>query len=310
MLLVYARLQRLPVGYFDQRSSGDLMTRVLEDVNAVERVLIDGTEQGTVAILSILGVIIILFWTNPLLAAVALIPLPLLAAGALWYTLTAHRRYRLQRESASAMNALLMDNQVDILAYPAPKWHANDGGQYIGTECMVIAQDPELLAFGSGEGYRVLAVRGDGQGFPDPKGLAEHLDVVRLRTRQRGFQTRGGRPRLQPQRVEPGVLEAGPVEGGPDHLGPAFEQAFGAHRPGRLQFVGRDRVTAVPPLGSSGHPPAAVGHQGGRADRSRLDRPRALQGPVLRLVGSLPYTDLSRRSDRARRSRQRVERRS
>ncbi|HWI59013.1 MAG TPA: ABC transporter ATP-binding protein, partial [Bacillota bacterium] len=37
-------------------------------------------------------------------------PLPLLTAGALWYTLTAHRRYRVQRLAASAMNALLMDN--------------------------------------------------------------------------------------------------------------------------------------------------------------------------------------------------------
>ena len=107
---VYARLQRLPVGYFDQRASGDLMTRVIEDVNSVERVLIDGTEQGSVAVLSIAGVAAIMFATNPVLAAVALIPLPLLTGGALWYTLTAHRRYRAQREAASAMNALLMDN--------------------------------------------------------------------------------------------------------------------------------------------------------------------------------------------------------
>src|SRR5690349_2148752 len=107
---VYARLQRLPVGYFDQRASGDLMTRVLEDVNSVERVLIDGTEQGSVALLAVVGVMVILFTTNPVLAAVALIPLPLLTVGALWYTLTAHRRYRAQREASSAMNALLMDN--------------------------------------------------------------------------------------------------------------------------------------------------------------------------------------------------------
>jgi ATP-binding cassette, subfamily B, bacterial len=107
---VYARLQRLPVGFFDQRASGDLMTRVIEDVNSVERVLIDGTEQGTVAILSIIGVLAILFATQPALAAVAMIPLPILAGGALWYTLTAHRRYRVQRRAASAMNALLMDN--------------------------------------------------------------------------------------------------------------------------------------------------------------------------------------------------------
>jgi ATP-binding cassette, subfamily B, bacterial len=111
---VYARLQRLPVGWFDQRASGDLMTRVIEDVNSMERLLIDGTEQGTVAILSIVGVLTILFWTNPLLAGVALVPLPILIGGALWYTLTAHKRYRAQRQAASAMNALLMDNLQGI----------------------------------------------------------------------------------------------------------------------------------------------------------------------------------------------------
>jgi ATP-binding cassette, subfamily B, bacterial len=111
---VFGRLQRLPVGYFDQRASGDLMTRVVEDVNSVERVLIDGTEQGTVASLSVVMVMAILFYKNPILAALALLPIPLLAAGTLCYTLTAHRRYRAQRRAASAMNALLMDNLQGI----------------------------------------------------------------------------------------------------------------------------------------------------------------------------------------------------
>src|SRR3954469_18149332 len=107
---VYGKLQRLPVGYFDARASGDLMTRVIGDVNSVERVLIDGTEQGTVAVLSIVGVLFILFHKSPLLAWVALSPIPILTGGALWYTLTAHKRYRAQRLASSAMNALLMDN--------------------------------------------------------------------------------------------------------------------------------------------------------------------------------------------------------
>jgi len=111
---VYAKLQRLPVGYFDQRASGDLMTRVIEDVNSVERVLIDGTEQGSVALLSVVGVLAFLFHTNVTLALMALIPIPLLAVGALWYTLTAHKRYRAQRLASSAMNALLMDNLQGI----------------------------------------------------------------------------------------------------------------------------------------------------------------------------------------------------
>jgi ATP-binding cassette subfamily B protein/subfamily B ATP-binding cassette protein MsbA len=71
-------------------------------------------EQGTVAVLSIVGALVFMVLYSPMLAAVALIPLPLLVGGALWYTLTAHRRYRKQREAASAMNALLMDNLQGI----------------------------------------------------------------------------------------------------------------------------------------------------------------------------------------------------
>ena len=41
------------------------MTRVIEDVNSVERVLIDGTEQGVVALVGVFGVGAILFYTNP-----------------------------------------------------------------------------------------------------------------------------------------------------------------------------------------------------------------------------------------------------
>ena len=111
---VYSRLQRLPVPWFDQRSSGDLMTRVIEDVNNVERLLIDGVEQGTVATLSIIGALVFMFLYSPVLALVSLIPVPLLVFGAMWYTTTAHKRYRRQREAASAMNALLMDNLQGI----------------------------------------------------------------------------------------------------------------------------------------------------------------------------------------------------
>jgi ATP-binding cassette subfamily B protein len=127
---VYARLQRLPVGYFDQRASGDLMTRVIEDVNSVERVLIDGTEQGVVALVGVLGVGAILFYLNPLLALVALAPIPFLAAGALWYTLTAHKRYRAQREASSAMNALLMDNLQGVRQIKAFGHEAHEDARF------------------------------------------------------------------------------------------------------------------------------------------------------------------------------------
>src|SRR5256885_284534 len=111
---LYSHIQLLPLRWFDNRATGDLMTRVIEDVNSVERVLIDGIEQGVVAILQVLIVVSVMFYLNVKLALLALVPFPLLIAGALTYTLTAHRRYRLQRRASSDMNALLHDNLAGV----------------------------------------------------------------------------------------------------------------------------------------------------------------------------------------------------
>jgi ATP-binding cassette, subfamily B, bacterial len=111
---LYSHIQLLPLRWFDNRATGDLMTRVIEDVNSVERVLIDGIEQGVVAVLQIVIVVAVMFYWNAKLALLALVPLPLLIVGALAYTLTAHRRYRLQRRAASNINALLHDNLAGV----------------------------------------------------------------------------------------------------------------------------------------------------------------------------------------------------
>ncbi len=111
---LYSHIQLLPLRWFDNRATGDLMTRVIEDVNSVERMLIDGIEQGVVALLQVLIVTGVMFYLNWKLSLLALIPFPLLIAGALTYTLTAHRRYRMQRRAASSMNALLHDNLSGI----------------------------------------------------------------------------------------------------------------------------------------------------------------------------------------------------
>jgi ABC-type multidrug transport system fused ATPase/permease subunit len=111
---LYSHIQMLPLRWFDNRATGDLMTRVLEDVSSVERVLIDGVEQGVVAALQVVIVLGVMFYVSVTLTLLALAPLPFLVGGALWYTLTAHRRYRLQRQASSAMNSLLHDNLSGI----------------------------------------------------------------------------------------------------------------------------------------------------------------------------------------------------
>jgi ABC-type multidrug transport system fused ATPase/permease subunit len=129
---LYDTLQRLPLGWFDHRASGDLMTHVTEDVTNMERVLVDGIEQGLVALLQIAGVGALMFWINPGLAAWVLLPIPFMLAGALWYTSTAHRRYRLTRQATSALNALLLDNLQGILQIKSFGREAREADRFDG----------------------------------------------------------------------------------------------------------------------------------------------------------------------------------
>lgn len=107
---IYERLQTLPLRWFDNRPTGDIMTTVSEDIPSVERVLIDGIEQGLVAVLQIVVVGVFMFQADWQLALVAMIPVPFLGAGALWYTTSARERHRRVRRATSAMNSLLHDN--------------------------------------------------------------------------------------------------------------------------------------------------------------------------------------------------------
>ena len=111
---LYAHIQKLPLAWFDNRATGDIMTRLVEDVTSVERVLIDGIEQGTVAVLQIFIVSGLMIAYSPKLTLAALAPLPFLAAGALTYTMTARARYKRQRKAVSALNSLLHDNIAGV----------------------------------------------------------------------------------------------------------------------------------------------------------------------------------------------------
>lgn len=111
---LYKRLQNLPVKWFDGRRTGDVMTRVTEDVTAMERVLIDGVEQGIMALAQVCIVGVWIYLKNFSVGLWASLPIPLLMIGAWIYTRNARDRYKGPREASSNMNALLHDNIAGI----------------------------------------------------------------------------------------------------------------------------------------------------------------------------------------------------
>ena len=107
---VYKALNQLSINFFENRSTGELMSRINDDVNYVERIFIDGVEQVVTAVLTLTGITVILFYLHWKLALVALLPIPLLIWGASIYTKIAHSLYHKVRESAANMNSRLQDS--------------------------------------------------------------------------------------------------------------------------------------------------------------------------------------------------------
>ncbi len=107
---IYRALQRLSVSYYDNRATGELMSRVVNDVNNLERIFIDGVEALVMAGLTLTGIMTVLFFLNWQLALIALIPIPFLVLGATIFTTRVHKLYRLIRQQAAQLNALLQDS--------------------------------------------------------------------------------------------------------------------------------------------------------------------------------------------------------
>ena len=107
---LHAKLLRLPVSFYDQRKSGEISSRVIEDVAAVERALLDGTEQGTGALLKLVGITAVLFVMQPLLACCVFLPVPILLVCGIFYSKRSRVIWKGVRESSGELNSLLVED--------------------------------------------------------------------------------------------------------------------------------------------------------------------------------------------------------
>ena len=106
---VFAALQRLSISYFENRSTGEIMSRINNDVEHVERIFIDGIEALLMSSLTLIGISVILFSLNWKLALLSLLPIPVLIYSASYFTRKVHGFYRMVREGTAELNAYLQD---------------------------------------------------------------------------------------------------------------------------------------------------------------------------------------------------------
>ncbi|MDH5640723.1 MAG: ABC transporter transmembrane domain-containing protein, partial [Nitrospira sp.] len=106
---IFSALQRLSLSYFESRATGEIMSRVTNDTEHVERIFIDGLEGAITAVLTLIGITIMLFALNWKMAALSLLPIPLLLISASWFTSKVHGYYRQIRKNSADMSGYLQD---------------------------------------------------------------------------------------------------------------------------------------------------------------------------------------------------------
>ncbi|TFH74427.1 ABC transporter ATP-binding protein [Cellulomonas sp. HD19AZ1] len=74
---VEEKLGRLPLSYFDRQPRGELLSRVTNDIDNVAQTMQQTLSQLITSVLTVLGVLGMMFWISPLLAVVALVTVPL-----------------------------------------------------------------------------------------------------------------------------------------------------------------------------------------------------------------------------------------
>ena len=123
----YEHLQQLPPDAVTRARSGRLMALLNEDVNQIERFLNTGANDLIQVFVSSLLVGAVFFVLTPTLAVLAILPIPLIVAGAFWFQTRLQPRYAAAREAAATLSARLDNNlrgMATIQAYTAERFEA------------------------------------------------------------------------------------------------------------------------------------------------------------------------------------------
>lgn len=111
---LYDKLQKLPVKWFDTNSSGEVMSRVADDVPTMDKVVVAGVDQALAAALQFLVVLGFLFYHSWELTLVTLAPLPFIGLLTWWWSRRSEPMWRASSEAGAALNATLHDQLAGI----------------------------------------------------------------------------------------------------------------------------------------------------------------------------------------------------
>jgi ATP-binding cassette, subfamily B, multidrug efflux pump len=111
---IFERLLRLPLGFFDRRPMGDLMSRVTNDVDTLNQLLSQGITQLLGSFFSLIGIVVAMLVLDWRLALVCFTIIPVMLLVNVYFARRARRAFRTTRETVGNVTAGLQEEIVGV----------------------------------------------------------------------------------------------------------------------------------------------------------------------------------------------------
>ena len=111
---IFTHLQSLPIGFYETRPAGVLISRMTNDIEALDSLVTDSVVTLFQAGLTLLGTVVILLVLDPTLALITFCVFPFLTAGSIWFRLVSAGAFRRTRETIGAITAYLQETLSGI----------------------------------------------------------------------------------------------------------------------------------------------------------------------------------------------------
>ena len=107
---LFRHLQRLSLGYYERNRTGAIVSRITNDVEALDLLVTDGISSLVQNSLVLAGTVVVLFILDWRLALATLVVLPLMALATAWFRSRSNRAYRSVRERLGLVTATLAED--------------------------------------------------------------------------------------------------------------------------------------------------------------------------------------------------------
>jgi ATP-binding cassette subfamily B protein len=98
------KLGRLPLAYFDRESRGDILSRVTNDIDNIAQTLQQSLTQLITSVFTVVGVLIMMLWISPLLAAISVLVVPAAIVVTVFIASRSQKQFAAQWERTGTLN--------------------------------------------------------------------------------------------------------------------------------------------------------------------------------------------------------------